>query len=219
LTIPPRLNQHLRSIRVGQSLDFNAAFEDELPDRAQRTRVLAYLHSHPAAVEGVIDVDAGKIVRASPSAVRRRLSFFVIALTTLLGAVGASFAPAIARWLDPQSPVAGLSGQDTLGLYALVFAGGVAHIVIGALKQARSGDPGTFTALEEWELWIHIKEIPILLGIVTLWIGFIGLVVLSPKADRITALAIGYSIDSVADLYLQRFDTTVAAAVKSLPGR
>jgi hypothetical protein len=65
LTVPGRVNEHLRNVHVGQALDFHDAFVDELPLEDQRKRLLIYLSAQPAAIEGVVDVDSGLIYRAS----------------------------------------------------------------------------------------------------------------------------------------------------------
>jgi hypothetical protein len=80
LTIPARVGEHLEGLRIGQSLDFNATFQDELPQATDRQEELKYLREHPAAIDGVVDVRMGRIFKASPKPARRLLSLGLIAL-------------------------------------------------------------------------------------------------------------------------------------------
>ena len=62
VTIPSRVNQHLRTLRVGQRLDMTRTFRDELCDPGDLGKILQYLWDHPATVEGIVDVHAGVIL-------------------------------------------------------------------------------------------------------------------------------------------------------------
>ena len=56
LTIPSRVNLHMRHLRIGQPLDFHDAFKDEMPAREDRVKILRYLKSHPDSVtEGIVN--------------------------------------------------------------------------------------------------------------------------------------------------------------------
>jgi hypothetical protein len=54
-------------------------------------------------------------------------------------------------------------------------------------------------------LWVHVKQVSILAGILTLWAGYIILIVIQQIADAGAAFFVGYSIDSFMDLFLVRF--------------
>jgi hypothetical protein len=211
ITIPSRVEDHLKQLRSGQSLDFNEAFQDELPKLEDRIKVLRFLYSHPAAISGVVDVEHGLIYCASPKLSRRRLSYVYIAITVLLGAgVGYAY-----LWLKTQSVPTWNQYLPLLKAYIALMLGSLAHILINGVKQARAESRMSFVAVDDWLMWVHIKETAIMAGVVSLWIGLIGLAYLKPQAGDIpapeigTAFFVGYSIDSFVELFLERF-TTIA---------
>jgi hypothetical protein len=220
LTIPPRLNQHLEELRSGQYLDFHGTFEDELPNREDRVKVLSLLYQHPLAVDGVVDVESGIVYAASKKQSRRLASFGLILLAFLAGVgivvflsyVGGSLN--LANW-----PIGQQRLSELLVGYLFLTFGGIAHIGVDVLKQTRSKKGQSFMAIEDLGLWIHVKEMSIIAGIGSLIIGIIGLALLTPKVEWETAFFVGYSIDSFVDLFLQRFGKTVATNTEALKGK
>jgi hypothetical protein len=211
VTIPARVNEHLRQLRVGRPLDFHATFEDELPILADRLAVLNYLYAHPLAIEGVVDVEQGSIFRVSPNLGRRVVSFVIPILLPLLGAW---LLPIAYRYYQPAASEEFL--RALLKSYWALIAGGYIHVVVGALKEARANKGKSFLAIEDWILWLHVKELQIIVGILSLWVGFIGVLAINKSISVGTAFFVGYSIDSFADLFLERFSNTVTARTQSL---
>jgi len=209
LTLPDRINDRLRELRVGQCINFHAEFSDELPEPVARMIALHYLHDHPLIVIGVVDVENGLIYRASSNVWQRRLSPLYIALPAILGGIlvylGYTFLP----FLNGNVPHNFYDVLPYVRAYSFVIAGGFAHTAVDTIKQYRANKGQTFTALGDLLMWIHVKQAPIFAGILLLWMGFVGLIVSQQGPDWEAAFFIGYSIDSFVDLFLQRF-TTVA---------
>jgi hypothetical protein len=203
LTIPNRVNQHLASVGVGHALDFNANFSDELTDPAQRRQVLEYLHNHPNAIDGVVDVDAGLLYRVISSGIMR---WRAMILTTSLAVLGGVAAYISAHFFD--TPVDHSQWKAFVGSYVAVIAGGLAHVLVGVIKEVRGAKPTAFVAVNDGIGWIQIHESQILAALAFLWIGVIGYAVTSKHLNVTTAFFVGYSIDSVGDIYLQKFTTT-----------
>lgn len=219
LTVPPRVNQHLRQLRIGRPLDFHSTFEDELPKLEDRIKILQLIHSHPLVIEGVVDVDNGLVYRASPRHGRRLASFLLILGTFLAGALVVFLFTNIGSWLNLQEwPVDSSRFIELMVGYLFITLGGVAHIGIDALKQARASKGQSFLALGDLLLWVHIKELSIIAGIVSLLIGILALAVLTPMVEWQMVFFVGYSIDSFIDLFLQRFTKTVATSTQVLRG-
>ncbi|GAB4526927.1 MAG: hypothetical protein OHK0046_44190 [Anaerolineae bacterium] len=219
LTIPDRLNQHLEQLRIGQALDFNATFVDEVPRDADRLKILAYLSRRPMAVRnGIIDVENGVIFHASPSITRRRLSYVYILLTIVCGALLAyMFANAGDTFELEDWPVSSDSTSNLMIGYVAVIIGGIVHLGVDAIKQARGKDTRTtLLALDDWFVWVHINEVGIIIGIVSLWVGFFGLVLINGTINWQTAFLVGYSIDSFVDMFLERFNTDVSSRVAKI---
>lgn len=216
LTIPPRVNQHLRNLRVGQALDFHAAFKDEMPLQEHREWLLTYIRSQPAAIDGLVEGTSGRILKAATTnGWRRLLSYVLLAGLVLVGGLVSYGIGYVGDWLGLTDwPFAGRS-FELLGGYVFLMLGALAHGLVDVVKQARAKDGGSFTALGEGWIWVHVKEVPNAVAIVTLWFGLAG-VALAGKVEWLTAFAAGYGIDSVIDVFLKRFDTSIGKAVDSL---
>lgn len=214
LTIPERLNLQLEQIRIGQALDFHAAFKDEIPNDESRQKVLTYLGARPVLIQnGVIDTAQGVVFHASADYGRRRLSYIFITLTIMFGALIAVGVGELGTLLNLPEWITIPGGTPNLLItYVFVIIGAVVHIGIDGIKQARSNDPKqAFLAIDDWFTWIHIHERGIIMGIVSMWIGFLGLVFLTGSADWQTAFLVGYSLDSFVDIFLQRFNTNISS--------
>ncbi len=211
LTIPGRLNQHLEQLRIGRALDFHSTFKDEVASEEDRLKILEYLSVRPVAVpNGVIDVEHGLVFRAAASVSRRYRSYVYMGMAVLMGAVLAYLASEVGAFFDiEQWPIDPNSTINLLVAYAFVLMGGLVHIGVDAVKQARGSRRGV-VALEDWFLWGHINESGIIFGIIYMWIGFFGLVFLMEDMQWQTAFLVGYSIDSFVDIFLQRFNAFVS---------
>lgn len=216
LTIPGRLNQHLEQLRIGQKLDFDATFKDEVDNADDRRKILEYLSARPMVIRnGIIDVANGVVYHASSSYARRRLSYIYIALAVIVGALLAALVANMREWFGVTNwPIEEGRTLELVSGYAFVILGGLIHLGVDGLKQARAGQNRTLLAVEDWLLWIHIHEVDILVGVFSLWVGFFGLLTVSPaEINWETAFFIGYSIDSFIDLFLQRFNNNKNAAI------
>ena len=216
VTTPQRLNQHLRHLPIGQALDFTAAFGDELPNPEQRRRVLEYLHTHPKGLEGLVDVERGKIYKKATSK-WVRIATLLVPPAVLLAGVGLAW---VVTSLDDWDLVGsdwpdGLNSfGPVLSAYLFVTAGALAHVAVSFLKRSREsgGEPLVVAGLF-W--WLHVRWASVSLSVLWLWIAVIGLAI-ADQLSWLTAFLAGYGIDSVADLFLQRFEARAAAGVESL---
>ena len=222
LTLSPRVNDILGNLRIGQRLDIEFEFGDEFPKgRELRTRLLQELEQQSAVIAcGVVDADAGVIYKAERSRQRQLLSAWRLFGWMLLGAlVPILLAEAgnqkLANWPFHMSDLRWLL-QD----YVLIFIGCGAHFAIETLKAAKAAKRRTFQPVTDWVLWVHIREAQIMKGILYIIFGYIllvfGLNKGGNKLDWTSAFFAGYSIDSVTELFLDRFTTIVSARTKEL---
>lgn len=216
VTIPPRVDEHLQQLRVGHPLVFTREFQDELPSDAERAELLQFMHDHPLAISGVVDVARGLIFKASPDPKQRWRSVTRIVLWVLAG----GGLVALAAWGGPRLPdsfvPAGLLQPLLLG-YGFIILGGVVHVGVDALKQRRAATAPTFFALDDWLLWIHVRETSVLMGVLSLWLGLAMLAVARHGAvSWQEAFLVGYGIDSFMELFLQRFDKIVSSGAEAL---
>jgi len=208
VTIPRRTNLHLATLKVGYGLDFYNYYEDEVCSREQAEKILKYLADHPGSVNGIVDIDQGVIYKTDPPE-KRWKSYLLIALGIIVG--GLIVSALIMKVIKPE-----IGFILLLELFFVAFLGAVAHITIDALKEIRSADNRHFRALDDVFLWIHVKQLPILAGIGVLVVGFALVFWLSPIKDVFTFFIAGYSIDSIGDLFIQRFETTMKTPSEEL---
>ena len=199
LALPDRVNSQLKVMRVGQTIDFQAQYADEIPTLEAQTLALNYLCDHPLMVQGLVDVENGLIYRTSPNPLRRAASILGNILAIILG--GALAVLFYQFHVFPKD----LALQELLTAYTSVMIGGAAHYIVNAVKQFRTNPGKTLTVVGDGLLWFHIKEVTVFWGILTLFVGFLGIVFLNLGTDLWTAFFAGYSIDSVIDLVLLRF--------------
>jgi hypothetical protein len=220
LTIAPRVNKHLQLIKIGRPLNFAKTFSDELPDTDDQQRMLEYLRDHSIAVEGLVDVSLGLIYRASSNLWVRVATYLAIAATAALGVGFVALLAYTRSWLDLSDwPLGRNDFKVMLGVYAFMLLGAVAHIGVDAIKHARAGDASVLSAVDDWPTWIHVKYATLILSVLSIWLGLVGYAFTMQNSDKIdwrAAFFVGYSIDSIIDIFLQRFTTFADSETKAL---
>lgn len=221
LTLPERVNAQLRTLRVGGTLDITEVYRDELPDDADRTKLLKYLFASPRSVDGVVDVQHAVIYRASPHRIRRWWSYIMVLLCAAVVAALTYYLPDLNRRSTiPGFPDAQQVDQSTMLIGVLTaFAGALVHVMIGGLKQLkqlrRSDRPRPY-AVGDWLQWMHVNETNIWFGTIAVGVAFIGSVFILNRVDFLTSFLVGYSADSLVDAVVQRFSRTVEAGTAAL---
>ncbi len=207
LTVPERVNQNLATMRVGQAMDFRMQFHDEIPSEEQGKKLLEYLAVHPKLVHGLVDAEAGLIYRSSSHKARRAASLLIFLVALLLPLV--LYMPGLLNAIQPN-----LNPGDLMRVYAAIAVGSLVHVAVSMLKQQRSGKAGAGTLVADWLLWVHVKETPIVYGIMSLWVGLAGMAALGQNSIS-GAFFVGYSLDSFVDLFLSRFETGATTAMEA----
>lgn len=218
LTVPDRVNQVLRSLRVGAAMSFHEEFADEIPNPAARTTLLRWLNAHPRLVAGVVDVPSGTIIRASGQPRRRALSWVMVLAVMGVALVSAGFAPSLLKLAGLGQVPAG-NGGDFVWAVVFAYAGAVAHVGIAALKQLRrSGatDDQRFTAIGNFTIWVHINEMYLMLYGLAIPIVACLVILSTGRIDNLTMIFVGFSIDSLLDVVLARFDKTVVGRTETI---
>ena len=216
-TIPTRLNEWLALARPGYYVPFHLVFEDELPDREDRVRLLNHLAYSPETIQGgLVDAANGLIYRYATSARSRFFSLALIALA-LVGCTavvaGACRLPAGGWPLGP-----GDLGAMLIGWLA-VLAGVVTHVGVGGVKraQAQGGLPPVI-AVGDFSKIVSARVGQILLRVFLALVGFFGLVFGAGVAQVtvFNAFLVGYSLDSFVELFRGSLEQRAAAQVASL---
>jgi hypothetical protein len=227
ITIPVRVAQHLRTKRVGGQVHFHDAFRDEVDDEALRVELLRYLREHAATFSGVVDVPSGVIYRIGPTAARRAASWVAIIALATVGAY--AFVYTLTHGLPAiQLSFTGLAGlsdarfPELMGAWWALLTGALAHVIVEAIKQDQRSDAASFRALEDWFVWVHVRETALIVGVLSLFAILVGLALLMPEPGALTfvaAFGAGYSFDSILGLFMTRFDGSGKAAAQLVAGR
>ena len=214
LTLSPRVNDVLENLRTGQALDFDFEFGSELPiDPQLRNRLFLELAQQGAVLSsGVVDVNEQVIYKAAASRQKQRYSAVRLVLCVILGAIVVPGAIVLAKQAD-----LGLF-RSLIREYVLIFAGAGAHIAINALKIARSQTRPGFQAINDWILWLHVREVKVFWGIAYVWLGCVLLAMTAGVDDlkMYSAFFAGYSIDSIVEVFLGRFESAIKTNTDNL---
>ena len=221
-SIPKRLPEFMREgFGVGAPLDFHAKFKQELDDAVDRGQVLYQLAElDPDCIGGVPDVGRGMIYRIGNK--RRRLwSYGMILSVTLLGLLIIY----VLRTFE-LLPLPGFTGEEAyptdqmLWAYVLLAVGVIAHIIKKAAElsidqRTQGAEAGAQVVLDRLLIWIHIREYRFLFTVLTA-IGVFILLATIGQLNGLNALLAGYTVDSLSDLFLQRFNTAVSVYSRDL---
>ena len=219
LTVGNRLSEHLQLMGVGKALDFDAAFADEVPDPDKRQRLLEWLAAYEHGFGGVVDVGRGLVYKVSRSKFWRVMSY----LSPLIFALLAGGFLFLVGSLDNLG--VGLADDwhlnnrgQLVSAYLLVLAGAILHLVVENIKQKQSEEVPILAIGDALE-WLHLRWAGIALSLIPVVIVVIGLRVMGvgeDESDLGLYLAAGYSVDSIAGLFLTRFDTGAKKALRRL---
>ncbi len=217
LTFSPRVNDIMCNLRTGQPLDVEFEFGNEFPkDPELRKRLIEELAQESAAVEcGVVDVEDGVIFKAAPTRRQQMASTWQLLGLLLLGFL----IPVALAWAGrilEGWPLKTTDLERLLVDYVLILVGAGSHTAIDALKASRAKTRPSFQALNDWVLWVHVRASQIQKAILYIWLGYILLAFGVPKLDWSSAFFAGYSIDSITDLFLEKFQTVVKAKTSAL---
>jgi hypothetical protein len=224
ITVPDRLLGHLETYRPGQALKFADEFGDELPKPEHQRAILDFLYRHPKSVPGVIDPRKGLVYYADRRLWRRAASMVGV---VALAAVGFGLTFLLGRWTDAPglTKATGHIGVTQLSsAYLLALAGAAGHVVVGALKEIRhSDDEARFVSMENWLLWLHVRELAVGAGVIGVWIAtYAAIGASATKPQAVTMLLAGYGADSIVDLLLPKFlgdvDARAAKVAKKIAG-
>ncbi len=217
VTIPSRLNDHLKGLRVGGVLDFHEAFRDELPRDEDRQKLLQYIHAHPASVQGVVDPKQGLVYKASRSTGRRLVSYALLVASAAIGLPAVFVVAHLGDWFNLDGwKVPSTRSSELLVAYMFLALGAFGHLLIETLKTSRSGANRGFLVLGDLFLWVHVRETSIALSLLALPLAIVVMAFSIDDVQWETAFFVGYSIDSFLGLFLDRFAATVGAKTAAI---
>jgi len=210
VTIRKDLERELETMHVGKALDFDYAFGSQLRDRAERTKVLSYLKHMKFG--GWVDTAGGTVYKLPPGGWPRLLACIAPFLTAALAAgalYGFAAAFDVAKFGD---------GTELLLIFGLVLVGTVSHLGVENLKQSLTGSV-PILALSDGVYWLSLRWLGLVKTVMVALMVVVGLRLgdVGPSGQGLTiCLAAGYSLDSVAGIFLTRFAGTVEGGAAGL---
>ncbi len=216
-TIPHRLGEHLVGIRVGKALDFDDTFKNEIPDAKRRALMLSYLAPYAWRQGGMVDTANAVVYKISRSLWWRLASY----LSPLFFAGLSIGALVFVANLDNMGLVDDLDSRISdssalIGAFFLVLAGSIIHLIAENIKQLQAGQVRVLAIGDTLE-WLHLRWAGIALTFIPILVVVFGmrLAGVDDNHDEVALyLFAGYSVDSLAGLFLTRFDTAAGARLK-----
>lgn len=218
LTLSPSINDIMDNLRIGQPLDFEFEFGPELPkDEKLRERLFQELAQESKVIaSGVVDADQRVIYKAAASRAAQRWSVVQLIAAWLAGGVVVPLALAGIGRVSSEWPIKWDNLEALVVNYVLIAVGSAAHLFVEALKTERAQTRPSFQAMHDWVLWLHVREWQMLWGIGWLVLGYVLISVGIPGLTWQAAFFAGYSIDSVTEVFLNRFSGTVKAQADAI---
>lgn len=220
LTIPSRVNRWLAQARAGHYIPFHEVFMDELPDEAERTRILNFMAWSPGILKsGYVDIESGLIYRFEENKFDRIVSLLtviaafmgttlIIISTCYLGQLGLG-----ATWpLEVKH-----KGLAALGWLSLVV-GIAVHAGVATVKSGNAGKRPPIIARGDMLLLVSARKGQLMLKMFLAAIGLFGLIFVAGVNDvtALNAFLVGYSLDSFVGLFGESLESRAQLQVAGM---
>ena len=158
----------MENLRTGQPLDIDFEYGAVLPksEDLKNRLVLELAQESNVIVAGVVDAGQRVIYKASASRAEQRWSVVRIAMAWLVfGLIAVAITALVGKSLDRWPP----QWRDLarlLASYVALSAGSGAHWLVEAVKAQRAQTKPSFQAMNDWILWLHVREYEVLWSLV-----------------------------------------------------
>lgn len=215
LTVTPRLNDILSNMRVGQTITFEAAIGDELPQSPELRDALCkeIIDQDGVLAYGFVDRDQRVIYRVARTVAARWWSILWVCLVLASGL--GLVVVACHQNLGPGWPFTKTMQPDLIKKYVCLIFGAILHFAVQGIRVG-SGESTSLTRPSySWVTWLNAHETQMLQAAASLVIIF-GFMSFAGRSvfTWTTAFFAGYSFDSLIDLVLDRFGRYAAAESK-----
>jgi hypothetical protein len=231
LTIPERLNRWLEKSWPGYYIPFHLVFEDEIPTAEDRVRLLKYLAYSPARIKNGIVLPGSGLIYRCENEWKRQIPYALGLLAIFLSITGIILASSklasgynlpminvLIQLKDWPEAAALLVG------WIAILLGVITHSAIGAAKsEKKEGMPtlisvkGIFPYLSAKAGELVWKQFMALIGLFGLM--FSGIWNANTQGTEVlaaNALLVGYSLDSVIELFGTSMEQRAATQVSNL---
>lgn len=207
ITLTPRIQEHLRTIRPGRYKTFSSITRGETVDQEMDKRLLARFAESPELFDGLIDVEHMRIARLERGFKAKAPALLIILGAFLLPIVLSIPAYSYREEIPYAQDVFGSDGYAPFLVYiALAFVGAWGHVVLKA-RTAENRD-GTRPGAEEGLDWLALNYTSVCWSIVAVWLATV-----IARSDvlgmdgQLSGLVVGYSADSIVDSFTGKFTT------------
>lgn len=205
--VPEAFDEYLRGMPIGGCIETRTIFEPLLPEASDQLAVVRWLSAQSGEFSGIFDIAQGTVTRVGDGVRRRVLdSAFVLACVGLAIAAGA----VAQRVVTFPSKVG--SGA-VIWAEVLAFGGALGHVAINALKNAKSADASvrnSVMSLQGWGRWLSAHKASLGLSVLGLGAVVIYLRGWTGNSDALLFVAVGYSVDSVLEVFSNRASAGLA---------
>ena len=220
LTIPHRLNVWLEKARPGYYLPFHLLFEDELPSLKDRVRVLNSIAWAPDSLQnGIVSAENGLIYRYEKDRKARVISFLHIVFALFAATMLISFLCHFGTWVGMTNWLLKPDyAPNLLFGWGALLIGTLIHMAVSSVKRSQASGLPPVVAINDWMLHLSARKGDILLKILIAIFGLFGLAfTVGPgKVTPVNAFLIGYSVDSVVELFGTTIEQKAASQVSAL---
>jgi hypothetical protein len=202
LSVPDRIRHWLAGARPGYSLPFHDLFAADLPDAADRQRLLEQLAWAPEALPGgLVDVRRGLILRHHIDRIGLWASVAVVASALALATAAAA---GVAHVPDPGWPLAPSDMGASLSSWLALVAGVVVHGAVDAVKREDSGALVPPVAPVDLVRYVDARLGALLVGVVLALVAHTGFAVVAGRTHLtpLNGFLLGYGLDSAVGLVI-----------------
>jgi hypothetical protein len=213
VALPSQVKGYVLELRPGNSLSLNELLAEDVPDKDQRQRVIAYLATARSGIPAIIDIGTGMAVRYDPRKVGwtwARILLLTIGIP-LLAFIATLVWPQLTQVHFIATPA---QVSSFFPILIGVWIGAGAHLVVDVIKTRNS--PRPLASVDDISKFVNSKEISILIGLLVLVVVAVGTAALGASLGPGGAFFVGYSADSFADIVLSRFDKAVSTQTASI---
>jgi hypothetical protein len=217
LSLPSQVLDYVYQLRPGNTANLHSILEEDVPEKEQRDELIAYLKTARIGIPAIIDASTGIATRYETDAGKLRnsrnrvIGYLVVPpVLTLLLSWAWPYLPNLHSFIAPEY----LATFFAILMGALV--GGGLHVAIDILKTRNGPRPEFIASVDDFGFYLNAQETSILIGLGVLWAVAIGTSILQPTVGFAGAIFVGYSADSIADVFLERFQKVVDTQTGSI---
>ena len=208
MSAPSQVRQYVDEMRPGNTVSIHDILKEDIPDKAQRDELIAYMKTARVSIPGIIDVETGTVTRYETRRSALWISLIVVTVLALavpvLALLGSLFWPAQLNGVATRE-----QASTFFPIVIGVWLGAAAHVAVDILKTRKGPRPDYIASVDDFKFYVNSHTISILISVALLVAVAIGIAYLAPQLGFGGSFFAGYSADSFFDLFVGRFEKIV----------